>query len=88
MRRLVAELGDAVALSDRGLRHLSRLRTAEQDLMREHRRLPTRAEIIERLREELGGERVDAAAELLLDLLAARGKLPGVNERRVATAAR
>jgi RNA polymerase sigma factor (sigma-70 family) len=48
MRRLVAELGDAVELSDRGLRHLSRLRTAEQDLMREHRRLPSRAEIIER----------------------------------------
>jgi RNA polymerase primary sigma factor len=48
MRRLMAELGDAVELSEHGRRHLSRLRTAEQDLMRENRRLPSRAEIIER----------------------------------------
>jgi RNA polymerase sigma factor (sigma-70 family) len=48
MLRLLGELTDAVELSDHGRRHLSRLRTAEQDLMRENRRLPTRAEIIER----------------------------------------
>jgi RNA polymerase primary sigma factor len=48
MLRLLGELSDAVELSGHGRRHLSRLRTAEQDLMRENRRLPTRAEIIER----------------------------------------
>jgi RNA polymerase primary sigma factor len=48
MHRLLGELGDAVELSEHGRRHLSRLRTAEHDLMRENRRLPTRAEIIER----------------------------------------
>ena len=48
MQRLVAELGDAVTLSDRALRHLSRLKSAEHELMQERRRLPTRAEIIER----------------------------------------
>ena len=48
MQRLVAELGDAVELSDRALRHLSRLRSAERELMHERRRLPTRDEIVER----------------------------------------
>ena len=48
MERLVAELGDAVTLSERGLRRLSRIRSAEDELMREHRRLPTRREIVER----------------------------------------
>ena len=48
MRRLVAELGDAAVLSDRALRHLSRLRSAEGELMRENRRLPTRREIVDR----------------------------------------
>jgi RNA polymerase primary sigma factor len=48
MQRLLGELRNAVELPERGRRHLSRLRTAEQDLMRENRRLPTRAEIIER----------------------------------------
>lgn len=48
MQRLVGELGDAVVLSDQALRRLSRLRSAEDELMREHRRLPTRREIVER----------------------------------------
>ena len=48
MQRLVAELGDAAVLSDHALRRLSRLKSAEDELMREHRRLPTRREIVER----------------------------------------
>jgi RNA polymerase sigma factor (sigma-70 family) len=48
MQRLVGELGDAVALSDHALRRLSRLKSAEDELMREYHRLPTRLEIIER----------------------------------------
>ena len=48
MRRLVAELGDAVVLGDHALRRLSRLRTAEQELMQERRRLPSGEEIVER----------------------------------------
>jgi RNA polymerase primary sigma factor len=48
MRRLARELGDAVTLSESGLRHLSRLKGAEQDLMQEQRRAPSRAEVIER----------------------------------------
>ena len=48
MQRLVAELSDAVVLSDRALRHLSRLKSAEDELMREHPRLPTRREILDR----------------------------------------
>jgi RNA polymerase sigma factor (sigma-70 family) len=48
MQRLVGELGDAVALSDHALRRLSRLKSAEDELMREHHRLPTRREIVER----------------------------------------
>ena len=48
MQRLVGELGDAVALSDHALRRLSRLKSAEDDLMREQHRLPTRREIVER----------------------------------------
>jgi RNA polymerase sigma factor (sigma-70 family) len=48
MQRLVAELTDAARLSDHALRRLSRLRDAEQELMSEQHRLPTRAEIIER----------------------------------------
>jgi RNA polymerase sigma factor (sigma-70 family) len=47
MQRLVAELSDAAVLSDRALRHLSRLKSAEDELMRERRRLPTRREILE-----------------------------------------
>jgi RNA polymerase sigma factor (sigma-70 family) len=48
MQRLVGELGDAVALSDHALRRLSRLKSAEDELMREQHRLPTRREIVER----------------------------------------
>jgi RNA polymerase sigma factor (sigma-70 family) len=48
MQRLVGELGDAVTLSDHALRRFSRLRSAEDELMRERRRLPLRREIIER----------------------------------------
>jgi RNA polymerase sigma factor (sigma-70 family) len=48
LQRLVGELGNAVELSDRALRHLSRLRTAEHDLMQENRRLPSRQEIVDR----------------------------------------
>jgi RNA polymerase primary sigma factor len=62
MQRLVGELGDAVVLSDHALRHLSRLRSAEDDLMREHRRLPTRREIAER-----AGTDRDEAERLLAD---------------------
>ncbi len=48
MRRLIRELGDAATLSESGLRHLSRLKGAEQDLMQQHQRAPSRAEVIER----------------------------------------
>ncbi len=48
MQRLVGELGDAVTLSDHALRRLSRLKSAEDELMREHHRPPTRREIAER----------------------------------------
>jgi RNA polymerase sigma factor (sigma-70 family) len=48
MQRLMTELGDAVVLPERARRRLSRLRTAEDELMREHRRMPSRHEIVER----------------------------------------
>ena len=48
MQRLVGELGDAVTLSDHALRRLSRLKSAEDELMREQDRLPTRREIVTR----------------------------------------
>ena len=63
MRRLTRELGHAATLSESGLRHLSRLKGAEQDLMQEQQRAPSRAEVIERSgvdREE--AERVLAAS--------------------------
>jgi RNA polymerase sigma factor (sigma-70 family) len=67
MQRLVGELGDAVELSDRALRHLSRLRGAEHELMQERRRLPTRDEIIER-----SGVDHDLAHEVLAGAAAPR----------------
>jgi RNA polymerase sigma factor (sigma-70 family) len=67
MQRLVAELGDAVVLSDRGLRQLSRLRSAEAELMQEHGRLPSQREIVER-----SGVERDAAEQLLADVRAPR----------------
>jgi RNA polymerase primary sigma factor len=63
MQRVVAELDDAATLSDHALRRLSRLRSAEDELMREHRRMPAVAEIVDRSgvdRDE--AERVLAAA--------------------------
>jgi RNA polymerase sigma factor (sigma-70 family) len=60
MQRLVGELSDAAVLPDHALRRLSRLRSAEDELMRERRRLPTRAEIIER-----SGVDRDAADQVL-----------------------
>jgi RNA polymerase sigma factor (sigma-70 family) len=48
MRRLVGELGDAATLSESSLRHLSRMKGAEQDLTQQHHRVPSRAEVIER----------------------------------------
>ena len=48
MQRLIAELSDAAVLSDRALRHLSRLKSAEDELMGESHRLPTRREILDR----------------------------------------
>jgi RNA polymerase primary sigma factor len=57
MQRLIAELSDAAVLSDRALRHLSRLKSAEDELMRERHRLPTRREILDRA----GVEREEAA---------------------------
>jgi RNA polymerase primary sigma factor len=48
MRRLMAELGDAATLSERALRRLSRLKTAEDELMAEQHRLPSRDEIAQR----------------------------------------
>jgi RNA polymerase primary sigma factor len=63
MRRLVSELGDAAVLPERALRRLSRLRSAEDELMRERRRSPSRAEILERARLDRGeAEAVLAAA--------------------------
>jgi RNA polymerase sigma factor (sigma-70 family) len=48
MQRLVAELGDAVSLSDTALRTLARMRRAEDALMGELHREPTHDEIIAR----------------------------------------
>jgi RNA polymerase sigma factor (sigma-70 family) len=48
MRRLLAELGDAASLSDGALRRLSRLKTAEDELMGEQHRLPSRDAIAQR----------------------------------------
>jgi RNA polymerase primary sigma factor len=67
MQRLVGELANAVELPDRALRHLSQLRSAEHDLMQENRRLPSRAEIIER-----SGLDHDLAAELIAGAAAPR----------------
>jgi RNA polymerase sigma factor (sigma-70 family) len=60
MQRLVAELGDAVVLPDRALRRLSRLRSAEDELMQERHRTPSVEEIVER-----SGIDRDAAEEVL-----------------------
>jgi RNA polymerase primary sigma factor len=57
MQRLIAELSDAAVLSDRARRHLSRLKSAEDELMGERHRLPTRREILDRA----GVEREEAA---------------------------
>jgi DNA-binding MarR family transcriptional regulator len=43
-----------------------------------------RAEIVDQLREELGGERVDAATELLHDVLRARDAMPPASRERSA----
>jgi RNA polymerase sigma factor (sigma-70 family) len=48
MQRLVAELGDAAAMSDHALRRLSRLKSAEDELTQERREAPSREEIIAR----------------------------------------
>ena len=48
MQRLVAELGDAVSLSDTALRTLARMRRAEDELMGELHREPAPDEIIAR----------------------------------------
>ena len=48
MQRLVTELADAALLPGHALQRLSRLRSAEDELMRENRRMPSRAEIIDR----------------------------------------
>jgi RNA polymerase sigma factor (sigma-70 family) len=71
MQRLVGELGNAVELSDRALRHLSRLRNAEHELMQESRRLPSRDEIVAR-----AGLDRDLATQVLAGA-AAPGSLQG-----------
>jgi RNA polymerase primary sigma factor len=48
MRRLLAELGDAASLSEGALRRLSRVKTAEDELIGEQHRLPSREEVAER----------------------------------------
>jgi RNA polymerase sigma factor (sigma-70 family) len=48
MQRLVAELGDAAVLSDHALQRLSRLKTAEDELMQEKGHAPSSEEIIAR----------------------------------------
>ncbi|HEX6020705.1 MAG TPA: sigma-70 family RNA polymerase sigma factor [Solirubrobacter sp.] len=67
MQRLVAELSDAAVLSPRALRHLSRLKSAEDELMRERHRLPTRDEILAR-----AGIKREDAARLLADTIPSR----------------
>jgi len=62
MQQLVAELTRPVVLSDRALRHLSRIRDVYTQSISEHGREPTRAEIAERT--GLSREQID-------DLLAA-----------------
>jgi RNA polymerase primary sigma factor len=61
MRRLAGELGDAASLGDNALRRLSRLKSAEDDLMQQRHRLPSRREIAER-----AGVDLDDAEQLLL----------------------
>jgi RNA polymerase sigma factor (sigma-70 family) len=48
MLRLLGELGDAATLPERGLRRLSQLKSAEEELWRERGRMPMRAEVVER----------------------------------------
>ena len=52
-----------------------------QDALRDARE--ARAEIIGEVREQLGAERVDAATELLLDVLRLRAAMPPTGSRRV-----
>jgi RNA polymerase primary sigma factor len=61
MQRLAGELGDAATLGEHALRRLSRIKSAEHDLMQEQRRLPSRREIAER-----AGVDLEDAEELLM----------------------
>jgi RNA polymerase primary sigma factor len=64
MQRLVRELGDAASLGEHALRRLSRIKSAEAELMQEQRRLPSRREIAERAGVDLeDAEELLAAAE-------------------------
>jgi RNA polymerase sigma factor (sigma-70 family) len=58
MQQLVAELTGPLVLSDRALRHLSRLKQAHGDAVRETGREPSRGTLAERT--GLGAEQVDA----------------------------
>ena len=58
------------------------LTPAAEDALRAAR--DARGEIVEQLREELGAGRVDAATELLHDVLRARGSMPLTRNGRAA----
>lgn len=60
MQQLVSELTRPLVLSDRALRHLSRVRQAHDEAVREHGRVPTAQELAAR-----SGLRVDLVRDLL-----------------------
>ena len=60
MQQLVAELTRPLVLSDRALRHLARVRTADEAIRAEHGRTPRREELADR-----SGLTVDQVAQLL-----------------------
>jgi RNA polymerase primary sigma factor len=75
MRHLVAELRNPVVLPERALRRLSRLRTAHDELAREHRREPSREDV---------AARAGLSLQDMTDLLTAVRPPRSMQEPRVA----